>query len=119
MGENPQGLPLPTREMYFFIHNVYANFFKDSLDYFSLHLYPRFEHRVVGTYDKAVEYIQKVCQYEGREIDRPQLPALILNPSGDFELADTIAGGRQLWRFPNLAPGMIKRIFDPVYQVPY
>ena len=116
MGENPQGLPLPTREMYFFIHNVYANFFKDSLDYFSLHLYPRFEHRVVGTYDKAVEYIQKVCQYEGREIDRPQLPALILNPSGDFELADTIAGGRQLWRFPNLAPGMIKRIFDPVYQ---
>jgi len=115
MGADPQGLPLPTRELYFFIHNVYANFFKDSLDYFSLHLYPRFEHRVVGTYDKAVEYIQKVCQYD-REVDKPMLPALILNPSGDFELADGNAGGRQLWRFPNLAPGMIKRIFDPVYQ---
>ena len=116
MGANPQGLDRePRRDLYFFIHNVYANFFKDSLDYFSLHLYPRFEHRVVGTYDKAVEYIQKVCQYD-REIDRPQLPALILNPSGDFELADANAGGHQLWRFPNLAPGMIKRIFDPVYQ---
>jgi len=115
MGANPQGLSNPTREMYFFIHNVYANFFKDSLDYFSLHLYPRFEHRVVGTYDKAVEYIQKVCQYE-RETDRPQLPALVLNPSGEFDIADANAGGHQLWRFPNLAPGMIKRIFDPVYQ---
>jgi hypothetical protein len=115
MGANPQGRPLPKREMYFFIHNVYANFFKDSLDYLSLHLYPRFEHRVVGTYDKAVEYIEKTCQYN-RESDRPNLPALILNPSGDFELADGNAGGRQLWRFPNLAPGMIKRIFDPVYQ---
>jgi len=116
MGADAKGLDRsPRRDLYFFIHNVYANFFKDSLDYFSLHLYPRFEHRVVGTYDKAVEYIQKVCQYD-RETDRPQLPALILNPSGDFELADTIAGGHQLWRFPNLAPGMIKRIFDPVYQ---
>ena len=116
MGADPQGLDRqPRRDLYWFIHNVYANFFKDSLDYFSLHLYPRFEHRVVGTYDKAVEYIEKTCQYD-RETDRPMLPALILNPSGDFELADSIAGGRQLWRFPNLAPGMIKRIFDPVYQ---
>lgn len=116
MGANPTGIARePRRDLYFFIHNVYANFFKDSLDYFSLHLYPRFEHRVVGTYDKAVEYIQKRCQYE-REVDRPQLPALILNPSGDFELADAIAGGRQLWRFPNLHPGFIKRVFDPVYQ---
>ncbi|MHA1815141.1 MAG: hypothetical protein ACTSX1_03990 [Candidatus Heimdallarchaeaceae archaeon] len=80
-----------------------------------MHLYPRFEHRVVGTYDKAVEYIQKVCQYD-RETDRPQLPALVLNPSGEFDIADANAGGKQLWRFPNLAPGMIKRIFDPVYQ---
>ncbi|MHA1231508.1 MAG: hypothetical protein ACTSPQ_12755 [Candidatus Helarchaeota archaeon] len=116
MGGNPQGLDRePRRDLYWFIHNVYANFFKDSLDYLSLHLYPRFEHRVVGTYDKAVEYIIKTCQYE-REVDKPMLPAIILNPSGDFELAEGIAGGKQLWRFPNLAPGMIKRIFDPVYQ---
>lgn len=116
MGANPEGLDRePRRDLYFFIHNVYANFFKDSLDYFSLHLYPRFEHRIVGTYDKSVEYIQKECQYD-REVDKPMLPALILNPTGDFDLADGSAGGKQLWRFPNLAPGLIKRLFDPVYQ---
>jgi hypothetical protein len=116
MGANPTGLDREgRRDIYFFIHNVYANFFKDSLDYFSLHLYPRFEYKVVGTYDKAVEYIQKQCELN-RESDKPNLPALILNPSGDFDLADANAGGRQLWRFPNLAPGAIKRIFDPVYQ---
>lgn len=116
MGANPTGLNREgRRDIYFFIHNVYANFFKDSLDYFSLHLYPRFEYKVVGTYDKAVEYLQKQCQY-GRETDKPNNPALILNPSGDFDLADGNAGGKQLWRFPNLAPGMIRRIFDPVYK---
>lgn len=116
MGADPQGLDREgRRDIYFFIHNVYANFFKDALDYFSLHLYPRFEYKVVGTYDKAVEYLNKQCELD-RETDKPNLPALILNPSGDFELADGNAGGRQLWRFPNLAPGMLKRIFDPIYQ---
>jgi hypothetical protein len=116
MGANPTGLDREgRRDIYFFIHNVYANFFKDSLDYFSLHLYPRFEYKVVGTYDKAVEYLQKQCQY-GRETDKPNNPALILNPSGDFDLADGNAGGKQLWRFPNLAPGLVRRIFDPVYK---
>ncbi len=116
MGADPQGLDREgRRDIYFFIHNVYANFFKDVLDYFSLHLYPRFEYKVVGTYDKAVEYLNKQCE-ANREIDKPNLPALILNPSGDFELADGNAGGKQLWRFPNLAPGMIKRVFEPVYQ---
>jgi hypothetical protein len=115
MGANPIGVPVDgVKDIYFFIHNVYANFFKDSLDYFSLHLYPRFEYKVVGTYDKAVEYLKKQCQY-GIETNKPNNPALILNPSGDFDLADGNAGGRQLWRFPNLAPGMIRRIFDPVY----
>ena len=102
-------------EQYFFIHNVYANFFKDALDYFSKHLYSRFEYTVVGTYAKAVEYLQKQCQY-GRETDKPSLPALILNPVGEFDLADGNAGGKQLWRFPGLAPGLTKRLFDPVYQ---
>lgn len=116
MGANPEGLDREgRRDIYFFIHNVYANFFKDSLDYFSKHLYPRFEYTVVGTYDKAVEYLNKQCELN-READKPNLPALILNPSGDFDLADANAGGKQLWRFPNLAPGAIKRMFDPIYQ---
>ena len=121
MGGDPKNAPpygaidRGRNDIYIFIHNVYANFFKDSLDYFSLHIWPRFEHRVVATYDKAVEYLTKKLA-ECRELDKPLLPALILNPSGDFEWADAIASGHQLWRFPNLAPGMIKRIYDPVYQ---
>lgn len=103
------------RERYHFIHNVFANFYKDTLDYFSTTLYPRFEYRVVGTYDKAVEYIKNQCQY-GRETDKPMLPAIILIPSGDFGPADGNVGGKQLWRYPNLAPSMIKRLFDPIYQ---
>lgn len=103
------------RERYHFIHNVFANFFNDMLDYFTTYLYPRFEYRVVGTYDKAVEFIQKTCQYD-RETDRPMLPALVLNPSGEFSPADANAGGMQYWRFPNLAPTMIKRLFDPIYR---
>lgn len=104
-----------TRETYHFIHNVFGHFFKDMLDYFSTTLYPRFEYRVVGTYDKAVEYLAKRAQYD-RETDQPLLPALVLNPSGEFSPAEGSAGGKQLWRFPNLAPSMIKRIFDPIYQ---
>ena len=103
------------RERYHFIHNVFASFFKDALDFFSTCIYDRFQYRVVGTYDKAVEYINKQCEY-GRETDRPNLPALILNPSGEFLPADANAGGRQYWRYPNLAPTMIKRLFDAIYK---
>jgi hypothetical protein len=103
------------RETYHFIHNVFGHFFKDMLDYFSSTLYTRFEYRVVGVYDKSIEYLSKRAQYD-RETDQPLLPALILNPTGEFSPADASAGGKQLWRYPNLAPGMIKRIFDPIYQ---
>jgi len=106
---------IQTRWRYHFIHNVYAHFFNDMLEYFSTYLYPRFEYTVVGTYDKAVEYLEKCQQYE-RETDKPLLPALILNPSGEFDNADASSGGRQLWRFPNLAYGFNKRLFNPVYQ---
>jgi hypothetical protein len=116
MAENWQPVQYkPGKGMYFFIHNVFANFYKDTLDYLSICLYPRFEYRVVGTYEKAIEYITKKSQY-GRETDVPITPALILNPSGDFELADAIAGGHQLWRFPFLAPGLGRRFYEPVYQ---
>jgi len=104
-----------TRERYHFIHNVFANFYKDMLDWFSTTIYPRFEYRVIGTYDKAVEYIQKQCQYD-RETDMPMLPALILNPNGDFEPADANAGGAQYWRYPNLSPTLAKRLFKPIYR---
>jgi len=102
-----------TRYNYQFIHNVFGHFFKDMLDYFADYLYPRFEFKVVGTYDKAIEWINKTTQYN-REIDQPMRPALILNPSGDFTVDETY--GKMLWRFPNLYPGFVKYVFDPVYQ---
>lgn len=104
-----------SRERYHFIHNVFANFYKDVMDWFTVTLYPRFEYSVIGTYDKAVEYIRKQCQYD-RETDMPMLPAFILNPSGDFEPADANAGGAQYWRYPNLSPTLAKRLFKPIYR---
>ncbi len=101
---------------YFFIHNTFGHFYYDTLNYFGTYLYPRFEHKIVATFDKAVEYITKKEGLNGREEDKPNLPALVLNPTGDFGLAEANAGGRQLWRFPNLSPELNFKMFSPIYQ---
>ncbi len=98
---------------YEFVHNALGAFYKDTLDYFADYLYPRFNYKTMGTYHKAVEYL-KEKQNLGREMDKPNLPAIILNPSGDFNFSEN--GGRQFHRFPNLAPGIIDRLYDPIYQ---
>lgn len=98
-----------------FVHGSIGKFFSSTMAYFSSYLYPRFEHTVMGTYDKAVEYIIKKNQYD-RETNKPNLPALIIDPSGDMDLSDPISGGIQFWRFPNLAPGLVPYLFDPIYQ---
>jgi hypothetical protein len=104
------------RWTYQFINNIFADFVKASVDYFG-DLYPRFQHKVVGTYDKAVEYINKIVQYDHRLPNKPNLPAIILNPTGDFGLDETASGARQInFRFPNLAPGLISRLYDPIYE---
>jgi hypothetical protein len=100
---------------YQFIHNVFGCFIENTLDYFADYLYPRFQHKVVGTYDKAVEYITKKDEL-GREGDKPNLPALILNPTGDFNLDDPNSLAHQFWRFPHLAPGQAAGLFDPIYK---
>lgn len=96
-----------------FIHNSMADFYKQILEYFSTYLYPRFEWKVVTTYEKAVEYLSKKGQY-GRETDQPMLPALVLSPNGDFGVDESY--GKMLWRFPNLQPGFLKRLMSPIYQ---
>ena len=100
---------------YQFIHNVFGCFIENTLEYFADYLYPRFQHKVVGTYDKAVEYITKQEQY-GREGDKPNLPALVLNPTGDFNLDDPNSTAHQFWRFPHLAAGQAAGLFDPIYK---
>lgn len=105
---------IETRYNYFWIHQVFGHFVKDTMDYFKSYLYPRFEDwAVIGTYDKAVEYLNKQIQH-ARETDQPLRPALILDPSGDFSFDDTY--GKQPWRYPNLNPGFIKYVFHPIYQ---
>jgi len=102
----------PNRYRYHFIHNTFAQFFSETLNYFKDHLHTRFRYASVTTYDKAVEYMTKKDQY-GREIDTPLLPAIILNPSGEFSPSDT---GKQLFRYPNLAPGLAGHVFHHIYQ---
>jgi hypothetical protein len=101
---------------YMYIHNVFGNFYKSVLQYYSEYLYPRFTWTVMGTYDKAVEYITKQELLNGREGDQPQTTSLILNPSGEFTIADAITGAKQQWRFPNLAGGFVSRLFEPIYR---
>lgn len=101
---------------YKFIHNALGDFYKDILDYISETLYPRFNGwKVIGTYHKAVEYLNKQAQL-GREADMPNLPAIILNPSGDFKMDDT--AGNFFWRYPTLNAGMAMKVFPPIYQDP-
>jgi hypothetical protein len=104
---------IETRYNYYWIHNVFAGFAKDTLSYFGDYLYPRFEWQVVATYDKAVEYLNKQAKYN-RETDQPMRPGLILDPSGDFGFDETY--GKMLYRFPNLAPGLVKYMYQPIYQ---
>lgn len=105
---------IETRYNYFWIHNVFGHFIKDTMDYFAEYLYPRFSPwKVIGTFDKAVEFINKKGLMN-READQPLRPALILDPSGDFGLDENY--GKMLYRFPNLAPGWIKYVYEPIYQ---
>ena len=104
---------IDTRYNFFWIHNVFGSFVKDTMEYFSSYLYPRFEWKIVATYDKAVEYLNKEAQY-GRQTDQPMKPALVLDPSGDFGFDDSY--GKLAYRFPNLAPGFAKYVYTPIYQ---
>jgi len=104
----------PERYNYFYIHNTFGHFVKDTMDYFADYLYPRFGNwKIIGSYDKAVEFLNKQQQLN-REPDQPLRPALILDPSGDFGLDENY--GKLAYRFPNLNPGFAKYVWDPIYQ---
>lgn len=106
----------PFRYDYFFIYNVWGHFFRSVLDYYGDHVFPRFKNdgtKVMATYDKAVEYLLNINRLDDREEDRPNLPAITLNPSGEMTIADE--GGRQQWRYPNLLPGFGARIYQSIY----
>jgi hypothetical protein len=98
---------------YQFINNVIGEFYSNLLNWVGDTLYPRFKNKVIGTYDKAVEYYLKL-QEDGREEDKPYLPFVALNPSG--ELLPSGPYGKALWRYPHLGRGLGAKLYDPIYE---
>lgn len=89
-----------------------SDIYKSFLDFFSGY-FPRINWKVIGTYFKAVEFLNKKQQM-GREVDMPMLPMMALNPSGEFVVEEKY--GRMFWRFPELASAYTTRMFEPIYQ---
>lgn len=102
---------IETRYHYEHINNVFSTFFFNSLSYFS-YLYPRFTSSLVATYDKAVAYLKNKDEL-GREGDLPNLPFIMLIP-GDINISDN--SGLNFFRFPNLAPGLLRLLYYPIYE---
>lgn len=92
----------------FFIHGTFGSFFSGVLDFFGDDFYPRFNYKVISTFDKAVQFfIDKKKQ--GIDPNGKILPSISLDPMLDFSPADV--GGRQLWQYQNMAPGLGMRMY--------
>ena len=89
-----------------------SDIYKSFLDFF-VGQFPRISWKVIGTYFKAIEYLNKSKEYD-RETDMPMLPMLALNPSGDFVIEEKY--GRMLWRFPYLVGGFATDVYNPIYK---
>jgi hypothetical protein len=98
---------------YYYIHNAFADFFDQTLDFLRDSFGPRF-HTLMGTYDKAVEFIRDKELNEGEETQMEKLPLIALNPTGEFRLSNW--GGYQPWRLPNVSAGLSSKIYPPIYQ---
>ena len=102
--------PLERRKVndVFFIHGVFGSFFAGVLDFFADDFYQRFQYKIIGTYDKSIKFfVDKKKQ--GIDPNGKLLPSISLDPMLDFSPADV--GGRQLWQYQNLAPGLGMRMF--------
>ena len=96
---------------HFFVNNCLGSFYKGVLNWMADIFYDRFNYRIIGTYEKSVEYFNKLRE-KGREIDTNILPSVTLDPSLDFEPAEQ--GGRFMWQSQSLAPGLGRRLFDDI-----
>jgi len=98
---------------YQFIHNCFGDFYRDILNWFGDTLYPRFQEKVIGTYDKAIQYLEQKAALN-REMDTPILPMVALNPVGEINAAEGL--GKSFWRYPNLGAGLGSKLFNPLYR---
>jgi hypothetical protein len=94
---------------YFFVNNCIGSFYRGILDWFGDEFYCRTNYKVIGTYEKSVEFFNKKCEL-GREVDTNILPSLTLDPSYDFQPEER--GGRFLWQSQWQAAGLGERVFD-------
>lgn len=94
---------------HFYINNCLGAFYKGMLNWFGDEFYPRTNYKVMGSYEKSVEFFNKK-RSNSREIDTNILPSITLDPSYDFEPDEQ--GGRFLWQHENLAPGLASGLFD-------
>ena len=98
-------------DRHFFINNCLGAFFRGTLNWFGDVFYPRIQYKVIGTYEKSVEYFNKKRQLS-REVDKNLLPSITLDPNLDFKPAEV--GGRFLWQSESLAPGFGSYLFDRI-----
>jgi hypothetical protein len=95
----------------FFVHNCFGSFFSGVLDWFGDEFYQRFNYKVIGTYDKAVKFLNDRKQM-GVDPNGQILPAISLDPMLDFSNEER--GGRFLWQHRTLAPGIGMRMFKSI-----
>lgn len=95
----------------FFIHNVFGSFFSGVLNWFSDEFYPRFNYKVIGTYDKSLKYFIDKKQM-GVDPSDKILPAISLDPMLDFSQEER--GGKFLWQHSGYAPGMGMYMFKGI-----
>jgi phosphohistidine swiveling domain-containing protein len=100
-----------TVEDTFFIHNCFGSFFSGVLDWFGDKFYPRFQYKVIGTYDKAVKFFNDKKQMTVDPSDK-LLPSLSLDPMLDFSQEER--GGRFLWQHSTYAPGLGMRLWKGI-----
>jgi len=100
---------------HFYIHGMLGDFYSGMLNWFGNEFYDRFNYRVIGTYEKSVEYFNKKRQL-GKEVDSNIMPSINLDPSLDFDWADS--NGQLLWQRPLLAPNTAGKLFIPIDGLP-
>jgi hypothetical protein len=96
---------------HFFIHESLASFYSGLLNWFGNYFYDRLQYRVIGTYEKSLEYFNKKAQL-GKEVDTNLCPSVTLDPSLDLDFSDM--AGQFLWQKPYLVPGMPGKFWSPI-----
>ena len=95
-----------------YVHNCFSSMFHGILNWISSEFYPRFNYKVITTYDKAVEFFNKKIKNPDGEVQTAVLPCVSLDPVLDFSNEER--AGRFLWMFENYDPLHGKYLFPQI-----